>query len=208
MWRIRWNENWQGKLKYSEKSLPQLLLCPPQIPHDLTRARTRAVASGLHTGNWIFPSCLLPVPSYNSSVRTPQKTQFSVVKITCLLVRYLAMDVLLLRACVTETCLPTRSLAIGLHVTVVFYRPVRKMPSNITIKSWKPPSTSFTIHLSSYQSTLDRPSNESVVKLSIIHWVNDKKYRWMNRRRNVVNPRMSTTAPVAFSVTYADWDLG
>jgi hypothetical protein len=35
----------QGKPKYSEK--PTLvLLCPPQIPHDLTSARTRVAAVG------------------------------------------------------------------------------------------------------------------------------------------------------------------
>jgi hypothetical protein len=33
----------QGKPKYSEKTCP-VPLCPPQIPHGLTRARTRASA--------------------------------------------------------------------------------------------------------------------------------------------------------------------
>jgi hypothetical protein len=36
-WRIiRWNEDWQGKPKYSEKTCPAPL-CPPQIPLDHTR---------------------------------------------------------------------------------------------------------------------------------------------------------------------------
>jgi hypothetical protein len=43
LWSNRWNENWQGKPKYSEKTAP-VPLCPPQIPHDLTRARTQAAA--------------------------------------------------------------------------------------------------------------------------------------------------------------------
>jgi hypothetical protein len=45
MWSSRWNENWQGKPNYSEKPFP-VPLCPPQIPHDLTWARIRAVAVG------------------------------------------------------------------------------------------------------------------------------------------------------------------
>jgi hypothetical protein len=35
MWSSRWNENWQGKLKYSEKTCSRASL-PPQISHDLT----------------------------------------------------------------------------------------------------------------------------------------------------------------------------
>jgi hypothetical protein len=44
-WRIWWNEDWQGKPKYSEKTFPAPL-CPPQIPLDQTRARTRVAAVG------------------------------------------------------------------------------------------------------------------------------------------------------------------
>jgi hypothetical protein len=40
----------------------------------------------------------MTVPSYNSLARTPRKTSSSVVKNACLLVRYIAMDVLLLSA--------------------------------------------------------------------------------------------------------------
>jgi len=38
-----WNDIDRGKPKYSEKTCP-VPLCPPQIPHGLTRARTRASA--------------------------------------------------------------------------------------------------------------------------------------------------------------------
>jgi hypothetical protein len=40
-----WNEDWQGTPKYSEKTSPAPL-CPPQVPLDQTRARTRAAAVG------------------------------------------------------------------------------------------------------------------------------------------------------------------
>jgi hypothetical protein len=63
----------------------------------------------------------LAVSSYNSTARTPRKTPSFVVKSAYLLVHYLAVEVLLLSACVTETCLPTRSLAMGLHVTIYKY---------------------------------------------------------------------------------------
>jgi hypothetical protein len=41
LWSNRWNENWQGKPKYSEKTCPSATL-PTKSPHGLTRARTRA----------------------------------------------------------------------------------------------------------------------------------------------------------------------
>jgi hypothetical protein len=44
------------------------------------------------------PSRLLTVTSHNSLARTPRKAPSSIVKNACLLVRYLAMDVLLLTA--------------------------------------------------------------------------------------------------------------
>jgi hypothetical protein len=40
-WSSRWNENWQGKPKYSEKPAPVPLYLP-QIPHDLIWVRNRA----------------------------------------------------------------------------------------------------------------------------------------------------------------------
>jgi hypothetical protein len=45
-WRIWWNVDLQGKPKYSEKTCPSTPLCPPQIPLDQNRARTRAAAVG------------------------------------------------------------------------------------------------------------------------------------------------------------------
>jgi hypothetical protein len=42
---VGWNENWQGKPKYSEEAA-LVPLCPPQIPYDLARARTQAAAVG------------------------------------------------------------------------------------------------------------------------------------------------------------------
>jgi hypothetical protein len=50
------------------------------------------------------PLRLLTVPFYNPSAQTPWKTSSSVVKDVCLLVRYLAMDVLLSRARVLWEC--------------------------------------------------------------------------------------------------------
>jgi hypothetical protein len=43
--RIWWNEDWQGKPKYSEKTCPSVTLFTTN-PHDQTRARTRAAAVG------------------------------------------------------------------------------------------------------------------------------------------------------------------
>jgi hypothetical protein len=45
MWSSRWNKNWQGKLKYSDKTYPSATLSTT-IPHDLTWARTRAASVG------------------------------------------------------------------------------------------------------------------------------------------------------------------
>jgi hypothetical protein len=42
----RWNEIYRGKPKYSGEKLVPEPLCPPQIPHGLTRDRTRASAVG------------------------------------------------------------------------------------------------------------------------------------------------------------------
>jgi hypothetical protein len=61
----------------------------------------------------------MPNTSYNHFVRTPWNTPSSVVNNACLLVRYLAIDVLLLlSAFVARMCLPTRRLAMGIHVTI------------------------------------------------------------------------------------------
>jgi hypothetical protein len=77
------------------------------------------------TTNWTplysFNSDLrLTVPSYNSMARTPRKTPSSVVNNACLLVRYIAMDVLLLRSYASRTFLSSRCLAMGICVTIYF----------------------------------------------------------------------------------------
>jgi hypothetical protein len=62
----------------------------------------------------------LPNTFYNHSAWTPWKTPSSTVKNSCLLVRYLAMDVLILsRERVVGMCLPTRCLTMGIHVTIL-----------------------------------------------------------------------------------------
>jgi hypothetical protein len=64
-------------------------------------------------------SVLVTVSSYNSSARTPRKTPSSVVKNACLLVPYLAMDVLTIVESITSgMCLPSRCLAMGTCVTL------------------------------------------------------------------------------------------
>jgi hypothetical protein len=60
LWSNRWKENWQEKQKFSEKTRPTLF-CPPQIPHDLTRAQTRFAELGsrqLTAWAMARPSCL------------------------------------------------------------------------------------------------------------------------------------------------------
>jgi hypothetical protein len=44
VWSSWWNVNWQEKLKYSERKPAPMPLCPPKIPHDVTRCRTKVVA--------------------------------------------------------------------------------------------------------------------------------------------------------------------
>jgi hypothetical protein len=36
MWRSRWNVNWQGKPKFSEKTCPSATFVHHKIPHDQT----------------------------------------------------------------------------------------------------------------------------------------------------------------------------
>jgi hypothetical protein len=45
VWSSHWNENWQGRPKFSEKTCPSAILSIPS-PIDLTWARTRAHAVG------------------------------------------------------------------------------------------------------------------------------------------------------------------
>jgi hypothetical protein len=46
LWSNSWNEDWQGKPKYSEKKTAPMPLCPPQMPHDFSWDRTRTAAVG------------------------------------------------------------------------------------------------------------------------------------------------------------------
>jgi hypothetical protein len=66
------------------------------------------------------PSILISsTPFRNSSAWTPQKTLCFVVKNACLLVQYLAMDVLLLlRVYASEMCFLSRCLAMGIYITI------------------------------------------------------------------------------------------
>jgi hypothetical protein len=67
-----------------------------------------------------IPSRLLTVHFCNNSARTPRKTLSSLVKIACLLVRYLAIDVLFFHAFASAgICLASRWLAMGIHVTIL-----------------------------------------------------------------------------------------
>jgi hypothetical protein len=65
------------------------------------------------------PSSLLTVTFYNTSARTTQKTAF-IFEEACLLVHYLAMNVLL-HAYTSRGCLPSRCLAMNIHVTIFQY---------------------------------------------------------------------------------------
>jgi hypothetical protein len=46
MWSSRWNKNWQGNRSSRGKYIP-VQLCPPQIPHDVTWARTNRLSYGM-----------------------------------------------------------------------------------------------------------------------------------------------------------------
>jgi hypothetical protein len=46
LWRSRWNVDWQGKPKFSEKTCPSATFVHYKIPHDQTRVWNRAAAVG------------------------------------------------------------------------------------------------------------------------------------------------------------------
>jgi hypothetical protein len=46
LWRSRWNVEWQGKPKFSEKTCPSATFVHHKIPHDQTRVWSRAAAVG------------------------------------------------------------------------------------------------------------------------------------------------------------------
>jgi hypothetical protein len=61
---------------------------------------------------------MLPTLPYNHIALTPRKTS-SIVKEVCLLIRCLAIDALLLSEFASAgMCLPSRCLAMGIHVIV------------------------------------------------------------------------------------------
>jgi hypothetical protein len=61
------------------------------------------------------------VSYYNASARTTKKSPYSVVKNVYLLVRYLAMNVVLLKAHASGTCLLSSCVAMGIYVTICVY---------------------------------------------------------------------------------------
>jgi hypothetical protein len=46
MWRSRWNVDWQGKPKFSEKTWPSVTFVHHKIPHDQNRVWTRTAVVG------------------------------------------------------------------------------------------------------------------------------------------------------------------
>jgi hypothetical protein len=87
----------------------------------------------LHTG---YSVVLRSVPSYNSSARTPRKMPSSVIKNACLLVRYLAIDILLFRAFASAGMCLARGMARTTQITllkIIVYcsvRVFRTLPRN------------------------------------------------------------------------------
>jgi hypothetical protein len=72
---------------------------------------------------FVCTTTVLPNTSYNYFARIPRKTPSSIVQNASLLVRYLAVDVLLLLgACVAGMCLSTRCLARGIHFTIRYVK--------------------------------------------------------------------------------------
>jgi hypothetical protein len=61
-----------------------------------------------------------PAEHFLRLARTPRKTPHSLVKNSCLLIRYLVMNVLLLfrASAFAAMCLASRCLAVGIHVTI------------------------------------------------------------------------------------------
>jgi hypothetical protein len=60
MWRSRWNVDWQGKSKFSEKTCPSATFVHHKIPHDQTRVWTRAAA----VGSWRLTAWAMARPTF------------------------------------------------------------------------------------------------------------------------------------------------
>jgi hypothetical protein len=73
--------------------------------------------------------------SYNYFARTLRKTPSYIVQNVCLLVCYIAMDVLLLSACVAGMCLQNRCLAMVIHVTI--FKNVSEEPAAFIFKIYQ-----------------------------------------------------------------------
>jgi hypothetical protein len=106
--------SWHSLIPFLLFLLNHLRLLSPELEPVPFRLLFRTACYSAST------SPVLPNTSYNHFARTPRKTPFSVVQNACLLVRYLAMDVLLfLGAYVAGMSLPPRCLAMGIHVTIL-----------------------------------------------------------------------------------------
>jgi hypothetical protein len=110
-WRNRRND-WQGKPKYSERTCPSAALCttnPTCCPYANPGRR-----SGKPASNRL---------SYGTALAS-RYTYYAIpaiVEKASLLIRCLAIDVLLLRAYASAgMCLPSRCLAMGLYVTILW----------------------------------------------------------------------------------------
>jgi hypothetical protein len=67
VWRSRWNVDWQGKPKFSEKTCPGATFVQHKIPHDQTRVWTRAAAVGSRRLTaWAMARPLRPLTEYFS----------------------------------------------------------------------------------------------------------------------------------------------
>jgi hypothetical protein len=98
---------------------------PSQSPSTaISRTRPSSLPTAvLYSFYSASTSSFLPNTSYNHFARAIRKTPSSIVHNACLLARYLAVDVLLLlSACIAGMYLPTRCLAMGIHVTLCYIR--------------------------------------------------------------------------------------
>jgi hypothetical protein len=107
--------NFKSRVKTSCHSLIPVLPFL-QLPFPKTRLDSRLL---FYTPCYSASTpTVLPNTSYYPFARNPRKTPSSVVQNARLLVHYLARDVLLLSACVAGLCLPTRCLAVDVHITI------------------------------------------------------------------------------------------
>jgi hypothetical protein len=95
-------------------SWPYFTVSYLRIPFWSPPTTRRVTVDVFDTASTRVSSVLLNT-SYNYYARTTRKAPSSIVQNACLLVRYLAINVLLLlSACVAGMCLPTRCLAMGI----------------------------------------------------------------------------------------------